>query len=633
MRRPLLLILAFVLLLRLPFLNQAVQGDDDIYLTGARHALIDPLHPNHANYIFRGEVVNMQGHPHPPLVSWILAALIAVFGDIREIPFHAVFALFTLMAALSTWSLAKRFTPRPLEATLLFLAVPAFVVNGNSFESDVPFTALWLAAVALFVKAVDENGNEKWLAAAGLAAALAAMTAYQAVLLTPILAIYVWLNRRHCKASWATTLAAPAMFVLYQVFERTTSGALPAQVLSGYLNSHGFQAAAQKLKSALALIVHFAWIVFPAILAFAARRIPKSVLALAGIAAAAGIFYDPNPLFWISLGIGLAGLAWIVTLLRRPDPQVHFLAAWVALFFAAACVLFFAGSARYLLPIAVPVAILVSRDLDRKWLLAGFAAQLALSLSLSAVSYQHWDGYRQFARELAPQAQSTRVWVNGEWGLRYYLEAEGALAMSKDQVARPGDVIATSLLSQAFPNEGLLAVTARRTITSPIPLRMNSLHGRSAFSVASSGLRPFDISLDEIDEVRAELVQERKATLESLRIGDPASAPQIIRGLFADGWTGGEVVVTLKRPAHPAAITATLNIPPAAAARRVEVLVDGVRVLDKTFEKPGVYSVATGVLPAQPGAATVTLRFDKTVRVPPDQRDLGVLLSEIGFVK
>ena len=48
------------------------------------------------------------------------------------------------------WSLARGFPPHPLWATLLFLAVPAFVVNGTSFETDVPFLAFWMAAIALF---------------------------------------------------------------------------------------------------------------------------------------------------------------------------------------------------------------------------------------------------------------------------------------------------------------------------------------------------------------------------------------------------------------------------------------------------------------------------------------------------
>jgi len=65
--------------------------------------------------------------------------------------------LFSLIAAFSALSLARKFSPHPLAATLLFLATPAFVINGNSLESDLPFTAFWLLAVALFVHAVDHR--------------------------------------------------------------------------------------------------------------------------------------------------------------------------------------------------------------------------------------------------------------------------------------------------------------------------------------------------------------------------------------------------------------------------------------------------------------------------------------------
>jgi len=59
--------------------------------------------------------------------------------------------VFSLIAACAMWSLARRFSPHPLWAALLFIAVPAFVVNGNSLETDLPFLAFWMAAVALFV--------------------------------------------------------------------------------------------------------------------------------------------------------------------------------------------------------------------------------------------------------------------------------------------------------------------------------------------------------------------------------------------------------------------------------------------------------------------------------------------------
>lgn len=180
------LIVLLVLALRLPFLNEAIQGDDIDYLYGAEHAQIEPLHPYHTRYVFLGDMVEMRGHPHPPLNVWFLAGLLAIFGDVREVPFHASYILFSLIAAVSALYLARRFSPHPLLATVLFLVTPAFVVNGTSLESDLPFIAFWLAAAALFVYAVDRKSLLA-LGLACLAMALAALTAYQAVALVPIL--------------------------------------------------------------------------------------------------------------------------------------------------------------------------------------------------------------------------------------------------------------------------------------------------------------------------------------------------------------------------------------------------------------------------------------------------------------
>jgi hypothetical protein len=115
--RPLLLILGLVLLLRLPFLNQAVQGDDPVYLAEASHAQIEPLHPENTGYVFRGRTVDLRGLTHPPMDGWILAGLLAVFGTVKEIPFHAAYIAFSLIAAAAMWSLARRFSARPVWAT------------------------------------------------------------------------------------------------------------------------------------------------------------------------------------------------------------------------------------------------------------------------------------------------------------------------------------------------------------------------------------------------------------------------------------------------------------------------------------------------------------------------------------
>ena len=203
------LVLALVLLIRLPFLNQAIQGDDVYYLAAAQHAQIDPLHPNHVQYVFLGDRVDLRGHPHPPLNAWILALLLAVLGDIHEAAYHAVYIVFSLAAAWAMWSLARRFSPRPLWATLLFAATPAFVINGTSLEADVPFLAFWLASVALYVAGRPY--------AAACAMALTALAAYQAIFLTPILLVYARLHRRR---DWPVTLAPLVVLAAWQVFER-----------------------------------------------------------------------------------------------------------------------------------------------------------------------------------------------------------------------------------------------------------------------------------------------------------------------------------------------------------------------------------------------------------------------------
>jgi hypothetical protein len=484
------------------------------------------------------------------------------------------------------WSLAKRFSPHPIWATLLFLAVPAFVVNGNSLESDVPFLAFWMAAVACFLA-----GRRM---AASLAMALAALSAFQAVLLTPILAVYVWIYRRKDRTAWLLTLVAPVTIVVWELFERWSLGALPTAIAAGYMSSYGLQTLTHKLRSAAALSAHASFLVCPLLL-------PGAFLLAC----------------------------------KRRDRDTFFLAAWIALFFSGAVILFFAGSARYLLPMAAPVVLLVSR-LRRRWLAAGFAAQMALSLALAAVNYQHWDGYRRFARQFRPQTVGHRVYVNGEWGLRYYMEADGAIPLERGQVLRARDLVVSSRL--AYP-VSLVAPTTRiaqMAIHACPPLQLIGLEARSGYSTATKGLRPFDISRAPIDIVEAAVVLERRPVLEWLPMNAPEAATQIISGLYdleggAWRWMAGTAMVLLESPPRPMPLAAAITIPDPAAAHRVELLLDGRPVAAQTYGGPGSYLLASApVQPATP-TATVTLRIDRTFFAPGDRRELGIVVVGVGF--
>ena len=614
-----LLITALILAIRLPFLNQAVQGDDVYYLAAAEHAQIEPLHPNHVHYLFLGELVDMRGHPHPPLDSWMLGGLLWAVGEIREVPFHLAYIAFSLIAALSMLSLAQRFSTRPMLATLLFCAVPAFVINGNSLEADIPFLAFWMLAIALFVRGVD--GESSWmLAASAVSAGLAALGAYQAVALTPILGVYLIEGKVRRVSAWLATLGAPVILAAWQLWERSSSGALPATTLAGYLTS--FEVLANKIPGAAALVVHLGWMVCPVILI---TLIPKSgtwrwVLTI--VAAAAAAFYDSNPLFWITF----AGGVWMLAYCYGKG----FLGWWVTIFFAGAVVIFFAGSARYLLPIAAPIALLVANEARPRVAAVGCALGLALALGLAWVNYQHWDGYRVFASSLAKDAHERRVWVNGEWGLRYYLETEGAVAIGKGQVVQPGEMVASSSLAVPVTVGAPLVRIREVDIRPTLPFRLISLSGRAAYSTAGRGLLPFEVSLGPLDRVRVEIAA--RPTLSFIDPKDPRAASQIVSGLFPDGWMSREAVVLLQSPPGPASLTASFFIPPNATTRHVHLRLGRDLVAEQTFAGPGAYQLTIAPPKTwQSGSTVATLTVDRTFAAPPDIRELGMVVTGIGF--
>jgi hypothetical protein len=623
LRRQFILVALVVLALRLPFLNQALQGDDVLYLTEAAHAQIEPLHPKHTQYVFMGRDIDMRGQSHPPLNAWFLALLLALGQRVSEIPFHAAYILFSLIAALSALALSCRFSPHPLLAALLFCATPTFVINGTSLEADLPFIALWLLSTALYVFAVDRNSISLLIASA-VAMALTALTAYQAILLVPILFLY----GRKWRMAQIAAFTPLAVLLAWNIFERLSTGALPAGVLANYMATYGLQVFAQKMKSAVALTGHLAWLVFPAL------WIPSlSALPFAGIAAIGAAFYDLNPLFWGSIAVGVGILIWCARHWR------DFLAQWVLIFFAGALVIFFAGSARYLLPIALPIAILATERAPVRLLQISLACGFALSLALAAVNYQHWNGYRQFARDLQNDARAKRLWIDGEWGLRYYFESEGGLPLHQGQAIHPGEMVVSSELSYPIPfssGGGVMAPVAERTITSSIPVRIVALQGRAAYSTTMLGLRPFDISRAPIDRLSAELMTEHRPALTDLPMNAAEAEQQIVTGVYQleSGqwrWMSQTATILLKPPEQPTPVTIRFTIPAASPARQVTIAVNDQVVASQTYSTPGMYSLSSQPMKPEGDTAKLTITVDKSFSVPGDNRRLGIILTGIGF--
>jgi hypothetical protein len=389
------------------------------------------------------------------------------------------------------------------------------------------------------------------------------------------------------------TLVPVVTLVAYQAFERLTTGAVPASVLAGYFQQYGFQALEKKVASALGLGIHALWLVFPLLLPLAA------------------------PLVWRD----------------RRDRKVIFPAGWIAVFFAGALVVFFTGSARYLLPMAAPVALLVSR-LRRRWLAIGFGCQIFVTLTLAVVNYQHWAAYRPFVASLP---KDHRIWINGDWGLRYYLESEGGLPLRRGQGVRPGDIVVTSEL--AYPltfttGGGQPVQMARIEIRPALPLRLIGLGSRSGYSNVDKGFLPFDISRAPIDRVRAEQIVRREPTRERLPMDAPEASEQIVSGVYErEGanpwrWMSGRAMILLKRPGTPKRLRAVFTIHETSPARKVALLLDGVQLAEQTYAGPGRYVLETAPVTGQ----AVSITADRTFSVPGDSRELAIILTEVGFV-
>jgi hypothetical protein len=377
--------------------------------------------------------------------------------------------------------------------------------------------------------------------------------------------------------------------VAWQLFERISTGSLPAGLLSGYLTRFDLW----NPMARLALLMHFCFLVFPALL-------PAALV-----------------------------LAWR----KRREPDTLFLLAWIAIFFLGVLAVFFAGSARYLLPISAPVALLASR-LKVKWLAVGFAAQMALGLGLATANYQHWDGYRQVAAELRERAGHQRVWVDDEWGLRHYMQSEGAQPLTKTQRLRVGDLVVSSELSrQVEVTAPVVPVMRTVEIRPSIPLRLIGLETHSGYSTVSKGIWPFGISTGPIDRVHAVEVGERRPTLEYLTMTDPAAREHVVAGIWPyDHWMSLSGIVVLKSPATPEPLSATFYIPDNAPARQVSLLLDGKEVASRTFPAPGTYDlVSNGAVQSAGPNATIEIRVDRTFAAPPDVRELGVILIGVGF--
>lgn len=637
MRRDLLVLAAVVLLLRLPFLALPVQGDDVYYLLFAENALADPWHALQMGFAFQGETVWAAGHTRPPFNAYWLALLRVVFGPPGEALYHAAYLSFSLAAVVSMYFLARRFAAPPLLASLTLAAAPAFLVNGNKLEADLPLLAFWLAGFAFFVYG-------RYRLAAPLLG-LAGLCAYQSVFAAPILAHWAWFHDRKKYTAWLAAAAAPLALLAWQLWERAAAGTAPAEVLAGYFAAYDLTALERKAKSALALVAHLGFMVSPLLIGFGVkRRAVGAVSAAAGLlagGAASGYALPERLLLALAVASGAAVLlSCAAVLLRGRASGDGFLAAWLLVFFAGSIAAFYAGSARYLLPAAPALAILVFRARPPRKLAAGaLGLHFCLGLGLAGVEYEQACRYREFAREIGRLAGSRPIVTNAEWGLRHYLVDDGAEPLLRDRVLPPETVYVESELASPIAHRaaGRKTEIARAEIAGRIPLTTIGRGTHSGYSSCEFGVLPFGIGARRADTLTAYTIGAPRPTAGYLRMRSAEADEQLLSGFWPPPdeapwrWMGKEGGGLLLAPRRAAKFKLRCFVPDDAPARRVEVRLDGTPVIDRRLEGTGMHDLEAPAAVAPGAVVRFTIAVDRTWSPPGDARDLGMIVQELGF--
>lgn len=515
-------------LLYVPFLGQAFHIDDRIYLQIADNILEKPLFPYDYPAVFEGiSAPDAASHSHLPLTSYYLAAFRAIGGRNIEWLDHLAFLIFPLLAAFSTYDLARHFVERRLAAALLLLVSPAFLVLGHTLMPDVPMLAFWTLAVSRFLRILSDGGRRSdWviLTLSLLAASFMSLLSVGLLLLMAAgLVLKRWQDGAVPQGRWWLILAAP--FILWGLWYLRAYWHYDRFVLVNtvlHMNKRdAFDWALFGTKGLSFVLDLGAVFLCPLVLwyGFAGTfrtRVGLLVFFLSFVpffTFVTGWHWLYVLLFALFLSSGLLVLWEFVLLVRERDVATRILVLWFFGILAAALLLFYAGSARYALLALPPVVIVWVRRLEgriedpyflRNLVWAGIVLTGLYALLPAIADYRFAAVYRDTTRELVQKYErpGRTVWFTGEWGFRYYASESGARLLRRvGTEPGAGDIILKPYLASPwvtlFDGDQGCRLLEQRIVEEPFPVRMLDFSSHAGFYSTGWGILPVSWSTGE----------------------------------------------------------------------------------------------------------------------------------------
>ncbi|HUL43619.1 MAG TPA: glycosyltransferase family 39 protein [Bacteroidota bacterium] len=458
--RTILILVAVTIVCLLPFAGKAVHIDDPLFIWTAKQILQHPLDP----YGFRANWYGADRPMYaitknPPGASYILA-LAGVVAGWGEGSLHAFMLIPAIACVAGTYLLAKRFTQRPLEAALVALFSPVFLVSATTLMCDVLMLCCWIWALLMWMSGIDRRS---WilLMCSAMLVAICAVVKYFGVAVIPLLAVWTISEKKRFDRSlfW---LAVPVAFLcLYQWWTAAHYG-------RGLLIDAASYASTARNDNGLTVLQHtvvglaftggcFAAPLFYSTRLWNARSLKFAAIGLLVLAVlwiiemlVTGSYpvlvpevspsYIVQFIVWTAVGLILV-LMVLFDLNVHRDRESVFLASWILGTLVFAVVLNWTVNGRTLLPLIPAAAILMmrrctdcakegdDRSLLKRYLPLGLLA--VLSLLVTYADYALANGIRRDVETIwsHPRSQSSSIWYEGHWGFQYYMDQAGGKAL------------------------------------------------------------------------------------------------------------------------------------------------------------------------------------------------------------
>jgi hypothetical protein len=461
------LLFSCVLVTNLPFVRQAFHMDDGIFLLMARNVARAPFFPQDIATYFEGLFVpDLASTEHPlPLTSYWMWLSAWLGHGFTEVNLHLGFLIFPLILAGSMYALSRRMTAHPLLASMTLLVLPVVSVVSHTLMTDIAQLALAMTAIALVVTGIETN-RRLYVWSGAFAAALACFVSYASLCLIPLLAFFAF--RRGDTGALKAVLIVPAIMLgmwlalSFSHYQRLP----PGQVLTFYLLVKKVLAPSAILRKFIYIVLVIGGVtIFPLARFVSARRkliAISAVLALPAlwISDATSYSLSEKTLFFMFFCAGLVAIVESIEMIVSKNETDRFLARWFAGMLVFCATAYMTGAARYILLTTPALVLLFYRRLEQIWdsrkLQLFGAANLilcsVLGLILSRADFQFAGMYREFASTLQrSNPGGTRLWFDGEWEFRAYLESFGGEPLGRrDARPHPGDLLAVATLATPY---------------------------------------------------------------------------------------------------------------------------------------------------------------------------------------